>query len=388
LPSQRAGEQPELHEPASAPAAGVPGQRTGEHDAGDDRSGAPATAAPRGGGQPLGVGLLDVRGLHVHYRVTASIARRRLVVRAVNGVSLELARGETLGLVGESGSGKSTLAKSLIRLEPVTSGEIYLDGTNIVGLSERAFVPMRRRIQMIFQDSLNSLNPRFTLADTLSEPFIVHHLAGRAELRDKVAELLVSVGLGPEMMDQSVTELSGGQRQRVNIARALAPSPEVIVADEPTSSLDVSVQAQVLNLMRDLQRQTAVSYVFISHDLGVVRRMASRVAVMYLGKIVETAGRDLVYTRPLHPYTRALLQAAPRPDPRRERQRQQAPIPGEVPTASEPPPGCGFHPRCPLARAICRTDEPPLRPVESGHWSACHFAEELQPAAAGPADSG
>jgi oligopeptide/dipeptide ABC transporter ATP-binding protein len=324
-----------------------------------------------------------VRVLRVHYRVAARLGRRRLVARAVDGISLELRRGETLGLVGESGSGKSTLAKSLIRLEPVTSGEIYLDGTNIVPLSERAFVPMRRRIQMIFQDSLNSLNPRFTLADTLAEPYIVHHLAARPQLRDKVAELLLSVGLSPDMMDLHVTELSGGQRQRVNIARALAPAPEIIVADEPTSSLDVSVQAQVLNLMRDLQRQTAMSYVFISHDLGVVRRMASQVAVMYLGKVVESAARDAVYARPLHPYTRALMQAAPQPDPRRERQRQQAPIPGEVPTATAPPPGCGFHPRCPMAKAICGTDEPALRMVQPDHWSACHFAEELQAVPAG-----
>lgn len=322
--------------------------------------------------------LLDVRDLRVYYRAAGRVGRRGLHVRAVDGVSIALGRGETLGLVGESGSGKSTLAKSLIRLERATSGEIHLDGTDILAISERAFVPMRRRIQMVFQDSLNSLNPRYTLADTLAEPFIVHRLAPRRQLRDKVAELLASVGLGPEMMDQRATELSGGQRQRVNIARALAPTPEVIIADEPTSSLDVSVQAQVLNLMRELQQQMGMSYLFISHDLGVIRRMASQVAVMYLGKVVEAAPRDAIYARPLHPYTRALMMAAPRPDPRRERQRQQAPIPGEVPSASAQPPGCRFHPRCAMAKPVCASEEPPLRSIEPGHWSACHFAEELR----------
>jgi oligopeptide/dipeptide ABC transporter ATP-binding protein len=333
---------------------------------------------PSKGQSPTAPPLLDVRDLRVYYRSFRGIGRRGLAVRAVDGVSLALREGETLGLVGESGSGKSTLAKSLIRLERVTSGEIHLDGTDIVSIPERAFIPMRKRIQMIFQDSLNSLNPRFTLADTLSEPFIVHHLAARSQLREKVAELLLSVGLSPDMMDSRVTELSGGQRQRVNIARALAPTPQVIIADEPTSSLDVSVQAQVLNLMRDLQQQIGMSYLFISHDLGVVRRMASQVAVMYLGKVVETAPRDSIYARPLHPYTRALLQAAPRPDPRLERQRRQAPIPGEVPSASAPPSGCRFHPRCALAQPVCADTEPQLRAIEPGHWSACHFAETLR----------
>lgn len=331
--------------------------------------------------------LLDVKDLRVYYRSFAGLGRHRVNVRAVDGVTLSLRAGETLGVVGESGSGKSTLAKSLIRLQPATSGQIRLDGTDILAISERAFIPMRKRIQMIFQDSLNSLNPRFTLADTLVEPFVVHHLASRRELRDKVADLLTSVGLNPEMMDSRVTELSGGQRQRVNIARALAPSPDIIIADEPTSSLDVSVQAQVLNLMRDLQRQIGMSYLFISHDLGVVRRVASQVAVMYLGKVVETSSRESIYRRPLHPYTRALMLAAPRPDPRQERQRQQAPIPGEVPNASAPPAGCRFHPRCSMARDVCAAVEPPLRPVEEGHWSACHFAEELRSSAALPGGS-
>jgi oligopeptide/dipeptide ABC transporter ATP-binding protein len=333
--------------------------------------------------------LLEIRNLRVHYRAPGLLGRSGPPVRAVDGVSLTLRRGATLGLVGESGSGKTTLAKSLVRLEPVTSGEVIFGGEDIAAMTERAFTPVRRRIQMVFQDSLNSLNPRFTLADTLAEPFIVHKLAPRAELRDRVAQLLLQVGLSPEMMDQQATHLSGGQRQRVNIARALAPGPEVIVADEPTSALDVSVQAQILNLMRDLQHRLGMSYLFISHDLGVVRRVATDVAVMYLGQVVETAPRDAIYARPLHPYTRALMQAAPRPDPRRERGRLQAPIPGEVPSSSAPPAGCRFHPRCPLARPVCSTDEPALRLIAPQHWSACHFADELaaEPALAGGPDT-
>jgi oligopeptide/dipeptide ABC transporter ATP-binding protein len=326
--------------------------------------------------EPASDPLLEIRDLRVHYR-GRGLAGRGSVIRAVDGVTLALRRGATLGLVGESGSGKTTLAKSLLRLEPVTSGQVLLRGTDITAMTERAFTPVRRSIQMVFQDSLNSLNPRFTLAGTLAEPFVVHKLAPRAELRDRVADLLVQVGLSPEMMDQQAIHLSGGQRQRVNIARALAPGPEIIVADEPTSALDVSVQAQILNLLRDLQRRLGVSYLFISHDLGVVRRVATDVAVMYLGRVVETAPRDAIYARPLHPYTRALMQAAPQPNPRRERGRLQAPIPGEVPSASTPPQGCRFHPRCPLARPVCAEREPELRLVAVKQWSACHFAEEL-----------
>jgi oligopeptide/dipeptide ABC transporter ATP-binding protein len=370
LPGEADAERPEApeQEPPAAPEAPAEAPEVLA-----DAAEAPAEAAVL-----AGPALLEVRDLRVHYRSAGQLGRRAGPVRAVDGVTLTLQRGATLGLVGESGSGKSTLARSLVRLEPVTSGEVQFGGVDILTVSERAFVPMRRRIQMVFQDSLNSLNPRFTLADTLAEPFIVHHLAPRAELRERVAQLLLQVGLSPDMMDQQVTQLSGGQRQRVNIARALAPGPELIIADEPTSALDVSVQAQILNLMRELQRQLGMSYLFISHDLGVVRRMASQVAVMYLGKVVETASREAVFARPLHPYTRALMLAAPRPDPRRERQRLQAPIPGEVPSASAPPAGCRFHPRCAMAQAVCSAQEPPLRLIAPGHWSACHFAEELR----------
>jgi oligopeptide/dipeptide ABC transporter ATP-binding protein len=331
-------------------------------------AGSPAPAAPP---------LLEISDLQVHYRAPRQAGLRAGVVRAVDGVTLSVARGVTLGLVGESGSGKTTLAKSLVKLEPVTGGEIRFGGTEIGGLADRAFLPMRRRIQMVFQDSLNSLNPRYTVAGTLREPFVVHSLAARGELREKVAELMLRVGLSPELMDEPAVQLSGGQRQRVNIARALAPGPELIIADEPTSALDVSVQAQILNLLLALQREVGMSYLFISHDLGVIRRVASHVAVMYLGKVVETAPRADIYRQPLHPYTRALMQAAPYPDPRVERQRTQAPIPGEVPSAMDPPPGCRFHPRCPLARPVCSAEEPALRLVTGGRWSACHFAEEL-----------
>jgi oligopeptide/dipeptide ABC transporter ATP-binding protein len=320
--------------------------------------------------------LLDVRDLHVTYRQGRPGSRRRNEIRAVDGVCLQLRRGETLGLVGESGSGKSTLAKTLVRLESATAGQVLFDGRDVLSMGEREFTPLRRRIQMVFQDSLNSLNPRRTIGYALAEPLIVHHVVPKARVRQRVAELMERVGLSPDLMDNRPTQLSGGQRQRVNIARALAPQPELIIADEPTSALDVSVQAQILNLLRDLQRETGVTYLFISHDLGVVRRMSSRVAVMYLGQVVESGPRDEVYGSPRHPYTRALLQAAPRPDPQRERLRRQAPIPGEVPSAGSPPPGCRFHPRCRLSRETCTVTPPALREIEIDHFSACHYAEE------------
>ena len=321
--------------------------------------------------------LLDVQDLRVTYRQGRPGSRRRHEIRAVDGVRLQLRRGETFGLVGESGSGKSTLAKALVRLESASGGQVFFDGRDVLAMSEREFVPLRRRIQMVFQDSLNSLNPRRTIGYTLAEPLIIHRVVPKAQVRQRVAELMERVGLSPDLMDNRPTQLSGGQRQRVNIARALAPQPELIIADEPTSALDVSVQAQILNLLRDLQRETGVAYLFISHDLGVVHRMSNRVAVMYLGQVVEAGPREQVYGAPRHPYTRALLQAAPRPDPKRERLRRQAPIPGEVPSAGSPPPGCRFHPRCRMARDNCAVTPPALRTIEEGHLSACHYAEEL-----------
>jgi len=323
--------------------------------------------------------LLDVHDLQVHYRQARQLGHARVVLPAVNGVSLELRRGQTLGLVGESGCGKSTLAKALVRLEPATGGQIYYNGVDVLSMSERQFTPLRSRIQMVFQDSLNSLNPRLTIGYTIAEPLLVHRVVPKRQVKQRVTELLLRVGLNPDLMTQRPTQLSGGQRQRVNIARALAPEPEVIIADEPTSALDASVQAQILNLLRELQRDTKVTYLFISHDLGVVRRMSSWVAVMYLGQLVESGPRDVVYDWPRHPYTQALLEAAPSPDPRRERLRRQAPIPGEIPSAIAPPSGCHFHPRCRLAQDVCAVDAPALREVGPGHLSACHFAEELHP---------
>lgn len=337
-------------------------------------------SAPTGGTERQISGsppLLDVRDVAVHYKVGGPLGRKRGIVKAVDGVSLRIERGEILGLVGESGSGKSTLAKALVRLEPATRGEALLDGVDLLNLEEKRLKPMRRRIQMVFQDSLNSLNPRRTVGYAVAEPLLVHNIVPRAQMAGRVGELLSLVGLDPTFAVRRPTQLSGGQRQRVNIARALAPEPELIIADEPTSALDVSVQAQILNLLRELQRTTGVACLFISHDLGVIRRMTSRVAVLYLGRIVETGTREELYNTPRHPYTRALLEVAPHADPRRERQRRKAPIPGEVPSALSPPAGCHFHPRCPMARERCTTDDPPLRELSVGHSSACHYAEEL-----------
>lgn len=334
----------------------------------------PHAAAPGASASPV---LLDVRDVAVHYRVGGRLSRTRGVVKAVDGVSLQVARGEILGLVGESGSGKSTLAKALVRLEPAARGEALLDGVDLLGLDEKRLRPMRRRIQMVFQDSLNSLNPRRTVGYAIAEPLLVHSVVPRSQVGSRVVELLTMVGLDPTFAVRRPTQLSGGQRQRVNIARALAPEPELLIADEPTSALDVSVQAQILNLLRELQRTTGVACLFISHDLGVVRRMASRVAVLYLGRVVETGSREELYAAPRHPYTRALLEAAPHADPRRERQRRKAPIPGEVPSALMPPSGCHFHPRCPMSRERCTKDDPALRETVTGHFSACHYAEEL-----------
>ena len=321
--------------------------------------------------------LLRVDGLHVHYRQAGWKARRAGTVRAVDNVSFALRPGETTGLVGESGSGKSSFAKALVRLERAVAGQVWFEGADLLALSSREMRSTRRHIQMVFQDSLNALNPRHTVAQTLAEPLLVHQLASRSEARVRAAELASMVGIGPELLSRYPGQLSGGQRQRVNIARALAPGPSLIIADEPTSALDVSVQAQILNLLRELQASTGITMLFISHDLSVVRRVSRRVAVMYLGQIVEEGPRNEIYSSPRHPYTRALLEAAPHPDPRRERARKQAPIPGDVPSAGAPPSGCRFHPRCRLARDMCAATPPPLRLVADGHLAACHFADDL-----------
>jgi oligopeptide/dipeptide ABC transporter ATP-binding protein len=284
---------------------------------------------------------------------------KRAVVRALDGVSLTLPRGATLGIVGESGSGKSTLARSVVGLEKLTSGSITVPGADQA---------RGRAVQMIFQDSLNSLNPQRSIGSTLAEPLLIHKLRPRNQVRNRVAELLETVGLNPDLASRRPLQLSGGQRQRVNIARALATEPKVIIADEPTSALDVSMRGQVLNLLRGLQREQDLSYIFISHDLGVVGQISDLVAVMYLGRIVETAPRAEIYARPRHPYTQALLGAAAKPDPRRGR---VAPIPGEPPSPADPPSGCSFHPRCPQALPSCSENDVFLEPAGPGHQVAC-----------------
>ncbi|AEA28133.1 oligopeptide/dipeptide ABC transporter, ATPase subunit [Pseudonocardia dioxanivorans CB1190] len=302
--------------------------------------------------------VLEVRDAVVTFRGRRALGKRA-VVRALDGVSLTLPRGATLGIVGESGSGKSTLARSIVGLEKLRSGSI-----TVAGSAEAR----GRAVQMIFQDSLNSLNPQRTIGSTLGEPLIVHKLRPRNEVRDRVAELLETVGLDPDLATRRPLQLSGGQRQRVNIARALATEPKVIIADEPTSALDVSLRGQILNLLRRLQREQDLSYIFISHDLGVVSQISDLVAVMYLGRIAETAPRAEIYARPRHPYTRALLGAAATPDPRRGR---VAPIPGEPPSPADPPSGCGFHPRCPEALPSCAQNEVFLEPAGPGHLVSC-----------------
>ncbi len=313
--------------------------------------------------------LLTTTGLTKHFRTRAGL------VRAVDGVSFTLAKGETLALVGESGCGKSTTARLVLRLIEPTAGSVAFEGQDITALPSGALRKLRRRMQIVFQDPFASLNPRMTVGDTLDEPLLIHAYGNGARRRERVAELLTLVGLSPEHVRRYPHEFSGGQRQRIGIARALALEPALVVCDEPVSALDVSVQAQVVNLLADLQARLGLSYLFIAHDLAVVKHVATRVAVMYLGRIVETAGRDDLFAAPLHPYTRALLAAIPRPDPGQRLARQ---VPGgDVPSPLNPPPGCHFHTRCPFAIERCRAEVPALRPVAEGHLSACHRAEEL-----------
>jgi oligopeptide transport system ATP-binding protein len=304
--------------------------------------------------------LLELRDLHKHYGA----------VRAVDGVSLDVRRGETLGVVGESGCGKSTLARTLLLLEPPTSGEILFDGTP---LAARDAKRLRRRAQIVFQDPYASLPPRMRVQKILADPLAIHGTA-RAEIPDRVRQLLREVGLKADVARKLPHELSGGQRQRVGIARALAVRPALVVADEAVSSLDASVRAQILNLFHDLQRAHDLTYLFISHDLGVVKYMSHRIAVMYLGEIVELARADDLYVKPLHPYTRALISAVPSLERRGGRRIR---LQGEPPNPTDPPIGCKFHPRCPLATERCGRERPALREIEPGRWSACHYAEEV-----------
>ncbi|MCA3370242.1 MAG: dipeptide ABC transporter ATP-binding protein [Roseomonas sp.] len=316
--------------------------------------------------------VLEVRDLVKHYSVGGGFfGRGRKQLRAVDGVSFSIGNGETLGLVGESGCGKSTVGKAVLRLVEPTSGHVSLEGEEITGIGSAALLERRKRMQVIFQDPYSSLNPRMTAGEIVQEPLINFGIGSRAEQRDRVAMLFARVGLRPDQRANYPHEFSGGQRQRLGIARALALGPSVIIGDEPVSALDVSVQAQVINLMMDLQQEFGLSYLFVAHDLGVVEHISHRVAVMYLGKIVEIAARAALFETPKHPYTEALLAAVPVSHPRARRARTV--LTGDVPSPINPPPGCRFHTRCPIAVARCRQEEPPLVVDASGHGVACHL---------------
>jgi oligopeptide transport system ATP-binding protein len=327
--------------------------------------------------------ILEIKGLKTHFPVSRSLVGRRAagMVKAVDGVSLTLKRGEVLGLVGESGSGKSTLARTILRLVPATGGMIYLEGRNLSAAGAAELKAARRRLQMIFQDPYGSLNPRMTVFAAIAEPMLVHRTCPASAVADRVAALMQQVGLEPRFMRKYPHEFSGGQRQRIAVARALAVQPVVIIADEPVSALDVSIQAQILNLLTRLVREMALSMIFIAHDLSVVKHISDRVAVMYLGKIVELGRATDVIEHPRHPYTRALISAIPIPDPEAERDRRRMVLTGDAPTPLHPPAGCAFHPRCPFAQDRCSLHAPPLERLADGRDTACIRVEEILPPA-------
>jgi oligopeptide transport system ATP-binding protein len=318
--------------------------------------------------------LLDVRNLKMHFPLTKGIIFQRKVgaVQAVDGLSFDVRKGETLGLVGESGCGKSTAGRAILQLYRPTEGEVVFEGTDLTKIGGEKLRRMRKRMQMIFQDPYASLNPRMTVGSIVAEPLEIHKLARGKEKRARVQELLRVCGLNPYFANRYPHEFSGGQRQRIGIARALAVNPAFIVADEPISALDVSIQAQIINLLEELQDEFQLTYLFIAHDLSVVRHISDRVAVMYLGRIVELADRDEMYLHPAHPYTKALLSAVPIPDPIIERKRERIILSGDVPTPVNPPSGCRFHTRCPIAIEVCSTVDPEWRRIGGNHWVACH----------------
>jgi oligopeptide transport system ATP-binding protein len=319
--------------------------------------------------------LVEVDGLTKHFPITQGILFQRVVgaVQAVDGLSFSIKRGETLGLVGESGCGKTTAGRTLLGLYPATEGTVQIDGHDVRKATGREMMAIRRKAQMIFQDPYASLNPRWTVNAIISEPLRVHRLVHSDKERSRrVRELLEMVGMSGRYVNRFPHEFSGGQRQRIGIARALASDPLFLVCDEPISALDVSIQAQVVNLLEDLQDRLNLTYLFIAHDLSMVRHICDRVAVMYLGKMVELAPRDELYDNPLHPYTQALLSAVPIPDPKLARQRRRIVLTGDVPSPTKPPPGCRFHTRCPIAQPHCAEIEPEWREVKPGHWVACH----------------
>jgi len=321
--------------------------------------------------------LVTVRGLRKYFPITAGLLQRHVGdVKAVDDIDFDIRRGETLGLVGESGSGKTTAGRVILRLADPTAGTIDFAGRDISTLSRAELRPLRKEMQIIFQDPYASLNPRMTVGDIVREPLTIHHLASGADADRRVQELLAMVGLQPYHANRYPHEFSGGQRQRIGIARALAVKPKFIVADEPVSALDVSIQAQVINLLQDLQKQLDLTYLFIAHDLSVVRHISTRVAVMYVGKIIELADRDRLYANPLHPYTQALLSAIPIPDPSVERRRKRIILTGDIPSPVNPPSGCRFHTRCPIAFERCSVELPAFKEYETGHATACHWVEE------------
>ena len=321
--------------------------------------------------------LLHVENLVKHFPIYQGIILQRQTgaVRAVDGISFDVYPGETLGLVGESGCGKSTTGRTILQLFRPTSGSVIFDGVDLVQQKGRDMRAMRRKMQMIFQDPYASLNPRLTVEEIISEPLIIHEVARGSEVQDRVANLLEMVGLNPSFSNRYPHEFSGGQRQRIGVARALALQPSFIVCDEPISALDVSIQAQVVNLLEDLQKQFNLTYLFIAHDLSMVRHISNRVAVMYLGIIAELADSDELYLKPLHPYTQALLSAVPIPDPIADAKRERTILKGDVPSPIKPPSGCRFHTRCRYAEDICAEQEPEFRELKPSHFVACHFAE-------------